>query len=847
MAKTKAQREAEERLRKNNERIYRETGYDPDGWRERTAEIARTERNFAQPSRPKKQKNFTYLKNTKRNAQDRERNIDPYAWQNRDYGTQEDDGFRWDFGLTGLFGMLAEKKKREEEKADKADPTKSGQYTQAKQEIMKPFEEKVSSAEQEEEAARKEADTLENLIFTKAKGYGTGAGQGYAAAQNNVFASEEEKTENAARLTSALAGQSGKTQEAEQKAADAKGKGAATAAAKALRDQAEKQVDKEIYTIDIQNDAKREEYTQKGREADSKLKKDLSKEYVDRVREFGFNADDSKLAYYMINKEEADTYFALNGKYGEEVANRYLDSLMPDLEKRAAQAIYENVEGTDNEALKKIARLGVTVEGAGQNVRRNFMNLPASVTGSDEVAAPGVFQQAQGKIGENLEGIEKAVNDATDSFLNMAPSLALGFIPGVGPAAAAGMTAATSYSNAYTDAILSGYEPGQAAAYALPSATSEALMQYAIGGVAKMGGSKSLTNTVQKAMDDVIKNPAVRNVLGKAAQAGGEALEEYLQANLDPVLRNLALGENNEIDPVSEDKAYAALLGAVMGGAIDAAGDVANILARRSAQRAQDAAYVRQGVHEALNNPIVEQTAAEARANATLDKTGVQRAYNPNETVELADGREAVIAARDGNEYTVLIPGESEYTRITTDEILHREGARRAVDAYLTPEAKTDILSRKKAREDAQAAEAQDNWYLREDGTANYEAVYERATELQREVNELTAEISARLGTQAEPMTQKSLESMINKVARKHEAGRDYSVPDFMRSSTSSGDSMRPFNQSSIGNRLTGLPQRPLANSNISLPSDIGELSTNRPDSVNAYGENFIQDPPFCF
>ncbi len=699
MAKTKAQREAEERLRKNNERIYRETGYDPDGWRERTAEIARTERNFAQPSRPKKQKNFTYLKNTKRNAQDRERNIDPYAWQNRDYGTQEDDyGFRWDFGLTGLFGMLAEKKKREEEKADKADPAKSGQYTQAKQEIMKPFEEKVSSAEQEEEAARKEADTLENLIFTKAKGYGTGAGQGYAVAQNNVFASEEEKTENAARLTSALAGQSGKTQEAEQKAADAKGKGAATAEAKALRDQAEKQVDKEIYTIDIQNDAKRDEYTQKGREADSKLKKELDKGTTGQALAQMMDADDRRLAYFMISKEEADVYFALNGKYGEEVANRYLDSLMPELEARAAGMLYENVEGIDNEALKKIARWGVTVGGAAGNVGRNLKNLPAAITGSDEVAAPGVFQQAQGMIGENLEGIEKVVHDVTDSTVNMLPSIAMSFIPGVGPAAAAGMTAATSYSNAYTDAILSGYEPGQAAAYALPSAASEALMQYAIGGIAKMGGSKSLTNAVQKAIDDVIKNPAVRNVLGKVSQAGGEALEEYLQANLDPVLRNLALGENNEIDPVSEDKAYAALLGAVMGGAIDVVGDAANIPARRSAQRAQDAAYVRQGVHEALNDPIVEQTAAEARANAILDKTGVQRAYNPNETVELADGREAVIAARDGNEYTVLIPGESGYTRITTDEILHREGARRAVDKYLAPESKAELLGERNAR-----------------------------------------------------------------------------------------------------------------------------------------------------
>ena len=140
-------------------------------------------------------------------------------------------------------------------------------------------------------------------------------------------------------------------------------------------------------------------------------------------------------------------------------------------------------------------------------------------------------------------------------------------------------------------------------------------MQYAIGGVAKMGGSKSLTNTVQKAMDDVIKNPAARNVLGKAAQAGGEALEEYLQANLDPVLRNLALGENNEIDPVSEEKAYAALLGAVMGGAIDAVGDAANIpgTEERTAGAGRGVCAAG-GVHEALNDAIVEQTAAEARA-----------------------------------------------------------------------------------------------------------------------------------------------------------------------------------------------------------------------------------------
>ena len=112
MAKTRAQREAEERLRKNNERIYRETGYDPDGWRERTAEIARTERTYAAPRQTARAEewnrrvNSPYFKNAARNAQDRVAGTDPYAWQNRDYGSQQDD-FRWDFGLTGLLGIAS--------------------------------------------------------------------------------------------------------------------------------------------------------------------------------------------------------------------------------------------------------------------------------------------------------------------------------------------------------------------------------------------------------------------------------------------------------------------------------------------------------------------------------------------------------------------------------------------------------------------------------------------------------------------------------------------------------------------------------------------------------------------
>lgn len=554
-------------------------------------------------------------------------------------------------GLGGSAPVLAEGKKQA---TNSPDLEKTAEFQQLREEFLKPYEQKYNQTKNEQDKANSEASKSRSGDMY---GWDSLAAQKYEEARKNA-------PEQGSKVHKLLSEQIDRFNTGQEKANIASEKSAQAAKAKADKDAAEKVFDAAALQMEVDNDPNRNEYIKKGSESNSKLKSFINKSDGEKMLEIGFTNDDKLQAYLTISDKERDTYYALNGKYGEETANKYLDSITPDLEERAAGMIYDSVEGVDNEAAKKVARWGVTVAGAGQNVKKNFQNLPAALSGSEDVAAPGTFQKAQARIMEGLEGTERVVHDVTDSFVNMAPALAVSTIPGVGPYASAAMTGATSYSGNYSDAILSGYTPEQAASFAIPAAASESLMQYAIGGISKMGGSNSLTNTVKNAMNRVITNPTAQNVLGKAAQAGGEALEEYLQANVEPVLRNLALGENNEINPISEDKAYAALLGGIMGGGIDIATDVAGRTVRRSAQ-------------------------AEAKANEIIDRNGITRTYNPHETVRLANGTEAVVVSRDGGEYVIAETGKSGYSRVAAGDIASKvRSTSPAADQYIPPERK---------------------------------------------------------------------------------------------------------------------------------------------------------------
>ena len=630
MAKTRAQREAEERLRKNNERIYRETGYDPDGWRERTAEIARTERNFAQPSRPKKQKDFTYLKNAARNAQDRVAGIDPYAWQNRDYGTQKDnDGFRWDFGLTGILGIADEigKKKKKEAEGMTSYARETANYGKAQDKDYQEIVQGLKSASSDDEKASLNAGKK---------------------AYDNAY--------------------------------DAAG-----------------------YQIAAQNAADYTDGVKKGAQMDS----DVNRWATGKANGFDVSfatgkGDEDKAAYSTMTQEELDTYRYWLSK-NTVAAQEYLKALRPQLIDRASGVIDEKIEDIDNEAGKKVVRGFTTFAGAAKNAGRGLENIPAAVTGSEDVKSAGMIETAQQKMAQRLEGPEAKANELIYNVTQMIPTAALSIIPGAGQAAAAGYTAARSFGGTYADTIEQGYAADKAQLYAAANAASEAGIQYLMTGIAKIGGSKGLAAKLSGLAKKAAANPAAAKGLSVLGNMTSEAAEEYVQANLDPVLRNITLGEHNEIDPTSQDKIDAAIMGALMSLGMNAPAETVNISQTTNMGKAYNSpdvmqALVQQGLARGADTAANRQAqrlagkldagkavsnfeagalaqaneaaiAAEQRANAILDRAGTQRAYNPSETVKLANGTEAVVVARDGDSYVVQEPGKQGYSRVSADSI----------------------------------------------------------------------------------------------------------------------------------------------------------------------------------
>ena len=174
----------------------------------------------------------------------------------------------------------------------------------------------------------------------------------------------------------------------------------------------------------------------------------------------------------------------------------------------------------------------------------------------------------------------------------MAPSIAVGMI---NPLAGSVTMGVSSAGNSYAEARRNGYSDDQALAYGILNGVSESAMQYLLGGIGKLGkggmstavskipGFSSALTKINNVTSKLALNPKVVNALktaGKiAASANDEGIEEYLQATIDPIFRNIILGENNEIKAFSEEQLYSYLLGALTSVGMNAAtGEYRNIV-----------------------------------------------------------------------------------------------------------------------------------------------------------------------------------------------------------------------------------------------------------------------------
>ena len=133
--------------------------------------------------------------------------------------------------------------------------------------------------------------------------------------------------------------------------------------------------------------------------------------------------------------------------------------------------------------------------------------------------------------------------------------------------ASAANTWVSSGGNAYNAARREGKSETEARNYAIMIGGLEAGLQYALSGVSRVGGQLS-----GKAIETFTKN--INNAyLQLAARLGmsmiSEGTEEYLQEILEPVVRNVAFGENNEFKLYTKEALYAFALGAVSAGLLE--------------------------------------------------------------------------------------------------------------------------------------------------------------------------------------------------------------------------------------------------------------------------------------
>ena len=299
-------------------------------------------------------------------------------------------------------------------------------------------------------------------------------------------------------------------------------------------------------------------YEQTARESDGALSPGVAK-----------NALLDQLAYkaakYMKDNEYA-IYNYYVGKGDTEQAEAYLASLEEDLNLRQANQMVLDVKGN------RLKELEFAFEAGTNQFVTGMRNVDNWLTGKAPDLTPAV-QYANAEIGGSMEGGWKVAYDLTSTTANMLPSILVSMLPFPGAAIAGTATMGVSATgNAYKEMRDMGYDEGAAQNYAFLVGASEATLQYALGGISKLGGKVSgnvITNVVNK----------VDNALAKVAiKLGGnmlsEGVEEATQSVLEPIFQAVTTGEDFEGIDI-EEVVYSGLLGMLSAGLLEGGSTVA--------------------------------------------------------------------------------------------------------------------------------------------------------------------------------------------------------------------------------------------------------------------------------
>lgn len=302
----------------------------------------------------------------------------------------------------------------------------------------------------------------------------------------------------------------------------------------------------------------------------------------------------SKNLLDYISEEDARDYYAFLGAGMKDAAELELERLTGIASMRRAEELL--AEDDFNIWDTTVMSFSVGVE--------NFVDGIVQFFTGEVDYTPSVNEIVMSELAPTLDGIQKVLSDIAYAVGYIGPSLlastALG-MAGMPLLLTQGISAVaigiSSGANSYKDALANGYSHSAAKEYGIINGVLEGGLQFALSGLGKLGSvawqsvSKTavVTNAVTKlnnvaralagtkGMDTVIR--AMQPVGRYVGKMGSDGFEEWLHAVADPIIRNNIFDENNNISPFSEEKLYAAMLGAMTAG-------LANISSIQSGRRA---------------------------------------------------------------------------------------------------------------------------------------------------------------------------------------------------------------------------------------------------------------------
>lgn len=335
-----------------------------------------------------------------------------------------------------------------------------------------------------------------------------------------------------------------------------------------------------------------------------------------------------KLVEPYMSQDQIDNYNYIYEKYGRHDSDVYLEIIRKQTEYDRSKEFYEKyLEDNTLGEIMYSAAVGLDQFATGVEAVLGIDNSDKSLFDPQIVGAMARedlgddslklwYNFNTGEWEDTIFGssVGQAAYDFGSTMSNMAPSLGVGALvsmvnPAAGAVVTTSMFGASAGGNAYKDALNRGYTEDQAKMYGVLVGGSEALLQYAIGGISKAGGK--LTNNAISKMVSGIDNAYARVALQLGGNMLAEGFEEGLQEILTPFFENIALNADNDWSDIDwEQVAYSYLLGSLSSLGMEGTGTAINagknIVQHNKALKLQGQQIINDGGVDALKAVGIE-------------------------------------------------------------------------------------------------------------------------------------------------------------------------------------------------------------------------------------------------